>query len=395
VQAQDSGGNPTPVLTKYKADLTYSGQATGPLTVTLNPGQTSKAIVVSDVIAETVTVSLLETTATGLAEVPGTATFIAGTAAQVRVVSTSEVGTGADASVSVTIRVEDANGNATASHPAYAADVTEADALTVLSPTSISIPDGVSSVTVTATETGNSVHTTTINLVETSGTVLAEVSGSVVWLNATNGQGTKVVVKSGVEPPPGNSNQVTLQIEVQNDVGSPISSHPAYAANVQLTGTATSLPTISIPNGTSAVNLVITDNDADVVTVTLVETTGTTLQEVSGTATFIAGPAKKVRVRDTPEPPPGDTNSVTVVIEVQDNQNNLQASHPPYTATVSDNSATATVSGSPIFIPDGVASVTVTVTNTGIAEVATLTLTETSATNLKEVNGKVTFVQAP
>jgi adhesin/invasin len=394
-QAQDDLGNAIVLPSPYTANLFVTGQATigGADNITINFGQSQVTKTIDDTVAEAVTVTMVETSFTNMAEVPGTATFIAGTATRVRVLPAMEVGTSGGASVPVTIRVEDANGNPVSSHPNYTANVSINNGDSV-APTSISIPNGTVSVVVTATEPANNTHTSTVTLTETSSSGLAEVSGTVSFVNLGSGQATQVVVLNATEAAPGSANQVNVTIQVQDGVGNPITSHPAYTAIVLVNGSATVNGgiTITIPDGTSSVTKQIDDAAAEVVTVTLVETSGTIYTEVAGTATFIPGPANRIRVVDTVEPYPSSSNSVTVTVRCEDNFGNPQSSHPNYTATLTASGSGAII-GSPISIPNGVVSTTITVTNNGTNENVNVNLTETSVPNsgLAEDNGVIRF----
>jgi PKD repeat protein len=184
-----------------------------------------------------------------------------------------------------------------------------------------------------------------------------------------------------------------MTVQVQTGAGTATTVHPAYTATLTLTGSSTTVSTVTIPNGTASVTITINDTKVEAVTVALVETSTTGLTPVAGTATFIVGTATQVVVVSTAEPAPYSVNSVVVTIQVRDASGNPQTTHAAYTATVGVNGS-ASVVGSPISIPNGVSSTTVTV-NDAVAQTVNVTLTETSGTGLTEVNGTVVFQLDP
>lgn len=388
VQVRDAAGQPTTIHPGYTARILATGFAVAPATLSIPSGTASVTFDVTDPTAESVTVSLEETSGTSLAEVSGTATFVAGTAARVRVRDGTEVGT--VNRVAMRIDVLDADGNPQTSHPAFTGTASAAAPATVTG-NPISIPDGASSAFVNVRVSEEEDVSVAVTVADTSGSGLA-LQGGTAWFRDDDAtQAKNVVVLNGAESSPGDSNQIVLTVEVQRKFGSTEGNHPPYTAAVLYSGHATGPDTISIPEGFTAATITVSDAFAETVTVTLIETSGTNLTEVAGTAVFIAGSAARAVVRPAVEAPPGTSNAVNMVLEIQDADGNAVVNHPTYTATVASSNPNVTVATSPVTVASGLASATITV-NDADADSATISLTETTSTGLLEVNGLVEFI---
>ncbi|MBI5509378.1 MAG: hypothetical protein HY903_11560 [Deltaproteobacteria bacterium] len=147
--------------------------------------------------------------------------------------------------------------------------------------------------------------------------------GNVTWTYPA----TEVQVVAAAEAQPGTANSAGVTIQVTGAGGVPTTSHARYAAAVSAGGSASVAGApITIPPGASATTITVTDTVAEDVTVTLTETSSTSLAEVPGTVSFIAGPATRLTVAGFPSPTvAGEVHDLEVT--VRDDWDNVATSH--------------------------------------------------------------------
>lgn len=176
------------------------------------------------------------------------------------------------------------------------------------------------------------------------------------------GTPTTLRVVSVTEQGDGSLNEVTMPVVVLDQGGAPI------PMDVPLTGTAianssgtiTGGGAFSIATGNTAGTLQVTDVRAETVFVTL-DAVNPALAVEPGLATFIPGPAARVRVLAATSATP----DVVTTVRIEDANGNVPAAHSDYSGTAFFTgacSANASVIPDPVIIPANAGSTTVTVT---------------------------------
>jgi CSLREA domain-containing protein len=401
VQMQDTYNNPVDVTNTSGQSVNLSSATGG--TPTFNPASpllieestNSEDFTYSNTTANTYT---LTASATGLTSAVQSVTVNpAGVAIQLAFITITQTTTAGTPTGTMTIQLQDGLNNpvnAGAGGQVVYLTSNSTGTVTFTPAALLTIASGTSSVSFTYTDTKSGAATITAS--DSSPLVDPDTGLTDATQIATVNPGTAAQVKvvNATEANPGTTNSISVDIEVQDANGNTQPTHAAYTATVAVTGSGAVFGSpISLPSGIGIVTIAVNDIVAEVVTVSLSETSGTTLTELAGTATFIPGPAAQVVVMNATESAPGTANSVTMTIQIRDTNGNAQSSHDAYTATVGV-TGSASVVGSPISISNGAAATTITVNDT-LVEAVTVSLTETSLTTLTEVSGTATFIAGP
>ncbi|MDH3456211.1 MAG: hypothetical protein OER90_05165, partial [Gemmatimonadota bacterium] len=369
VQALDQFGNVVPSETR-DVTLRTSGSATGGGRVDIENGIGTRLI--SNVVAETVTLTLLDTEGTGL-NVSSTQDVVFGPSLVARYVIIDPPSGTVDAPITVTVEAQDAFGNVV---PTENRDVTLNASGSATGSGLVDIVDGVG----TRALSDQLAETVTLTLVDTEGTGL-NVS-SIKDLVFGSGAATRYVILDPSNGTVGTPIPVTVRaLDQYNNV--------ATGENRDVTlltsGSATGGGAVNITSGSGT--RLISDQVPETVLLSLVDSDGTGLI-VSSTQDVVFGPVGATRFVII-DPTDGSVDaSITVTVEAQDAFGNVVTSESRDVTLNASGSATG------FGLVDIVNGVGTRALSDQVPETVTLTLTDTQGTGLN-VSSSEDVVFAP